>query len=64
MWRLRKQIKGREVATPLELKVSIMYEIGTDPRTYRIHRDALLNLTWLEQEGEDFRLTDRDLTHS
>ena len=62
MWRLRKRINPHEYCTPIELEVCIMYECGTDPRTIRHTKRALIKLEWLKIGiNGDFTLTNRDL---
>ena len=63
LWRLRKNNPGNDMPTWLELKRAIMYECGTDPRTYIFNRNALKNLGWIKvYNGKRLRLTNDDLT--
>lgn len=61
MWRLRKNI---DTERPLwkQLRRAIMYECGTDPRTYLNNKRALIALGWITSDGKHrFRLTNEDL---
>jgi len=63
MWRLRSRNKGQDLVTVLELRRAIMYEIGTDRRTYQVNKKALVDLGWIRSKGNKWiRLTGNDLT--
>ena len=61
LWRLRKL--KRETVTNHELRRAIMLECGTDPKTHRNNRKALLDLGWVTPKGKSkVCLTGNDLT--
>lgn len=62
MWRIRARNKGKVYITNHELKRAIMYECGTDSRTYYQNRKALITLGWLRSRKNYVELTDVDLT--
>jgi len=61
MWRMRKRNPGKVYITNHELKRAIMYEIGTDNKTYYSNRKALIVLGWLRSRKNYVELTDEDL---
>ena len=66
LWRLRNRLRRHglgEVDIPIDkLRVCIMLECGTDPRTVKKHIDALVALGWVELvDSERFSLTSEDL---
>ena len=44
MWRLRKRNPGTDTIHNSELRRAVMLEIGTDPRTLKKNRKALIEL--------------------
>ena len=63
MWSVREHNRDKIVITNLQLKRSIMMVIGTDPRTYKYNRKALLNLGWIKNKGrKSVKLTNKDIT--
>lgn len=64
LWRLRsKMSKGHNYVTNMELRRAIMLECGTDERTIKKHRKALINLGWAKTAGtQAIELTNADLT--
>ena len=62
LWRVRKRNPNKTQITNHELKRAIMYECGTDPKTYTNNRKALIVLGWLRSRGNYVELTDNDLT--
>ena len=69
MWRLRQLRKDAEVNklcfTNLELKRAIMYECGTDDRTYYKNRKALKELGWIKRKGpKRILVTEKDILDS
>ena len=65
MWRLRSSKPKTKKFTNKELKRAIMYECGTDPRTYYANRKALKDLQWIKTHGKSLiLLTDKDLTEA
>jgi hypothetical protein len=64
MQRIRERNLGKDRVKRFEVERAIMFECGTDSRTYKKHRTTLLELGWLRSDrGNHFRLTDRDLTY-
>ena len=62
LWRLRRLVGDRVVIKNNELRRCIMYEIGTDPETYRKNRLALKHMGWLvARDNKTVRLTNKDL---
>lgn len=65
MWRLRKTNPGVQKPTNQELRKAIMWEVGTDPRTYTKTKKSLIQLGWIKTNGNKrIRITDRDLTEA
>jgi len=67
MWRLRKRHPGDPCPTWMQLKVCIMYECGTDDRTYYMNRKALITLGWIKSNPHTksrLLITDKDLEES
>jgi hypothetical protein len=63
MLRIRQRNPGLMTIKIMELKRAIMYEIGTDPRTYKSTKKALTDLGWIRSKGNKWtRLTDVDLS--
>lgn len=63
MWRLRVQCPDNETPTNQELQRAVMYELGTDWRTYTKARRALLLVKFIKSYGKQrIRLTNVDLT--
>jgi len=63
LWRIRKQHPAADTVTNDQLKRAIYEEIGTDPRTYKANRHAMIVLGWIRSEGrKKIRLTGRDIT--
>jgi hypothetical protein len=62
LWRLRKRNPGKTEIKLLELERAIMYECGTDPKTYRHNKAALVKLGWITSQGKMIRLTGKDIT--
>lgn len=66
MWRMRKRNPEKVEVLKSELKRAIMYECGTDPKTYTSNRKALKALGWI-QVGENkqrVRMTGKDLSEA
>ena len=62
LWRVRRYAPDTNRPTWTQLKRAIMYECGTDPKTYTAYRKALITLGWIKTErGRRFRLTNKDL---
>ena len=65
MWRIRAEHKDAVKISNQQLTKAIMMEIGTDPRTIRCNRKALVKLGWIKARNSgSIRLTDIDLTDS
>lgn len=63
MWRLRKRNPNNLKITINELQRAIMYECGTDPRTYSNNKRSLIRLGWIRSRGpRHVWLTGNDLT--
>lgn len=63
MWRLRKENVNTSYPTNNMLKLAIMQEIGTDIRTYKANRKALIALGWLKTHNKKRLLvTNKDIT--
>jgi hypothetical protein len=62
LWRLRKRNPGKSEIKLFELKRAIMYECGTDPKTYYKNKAALVTLGWIKSRGKTIELTGRDIT--
>lgn len=64
LWRLRKRNKGQDRLTWAELERAVLYEIGTDRRTYLNAKRALLKLGWIKPHGrQQFEMTGDDLNN-
>lgn len=64
MWRLRKNSPGNDKPYNRELRRAIMYECGTDIRTYNANRRALIDLGWIRKfNNKRVRLTNDDITN-
>lgn len=63
LWRVRRNNPNKKLIPWIELKRSIMYECGTNERTYKSNRKALVDLGWIRTlSGKNkFELTDNDL---
>lgn len=64
LWRLRRSLPGRQRFTWKELRKAIIYECGTDDRTYYNNVKALRTLGWIRSaKGHKNKLilTDKDL---
>lgn len=65
MWRLREQNKEKTYVHSSRLQLAVMYEIGTDMRTYKATRKALIKLGWIKTRGKTkIEITDKDLVES
>jgi len=65
MWRLRVRNGSAKIVYNNELARCIMLEIGTDPRTLRLNRNALIKLQWLKSSGRKcVELTGKDILES
>lgn len=65
LWRIRKNNPQKNRISNQELKKAIMYECGTDPKTYTSNRKALLTLQWIKSDGtKHIKLTDKDINES
>lgn len=67
LWRLRKDHPGTTPTVSRKaLRRAIMFECGTDPKTFQSNKQALVHLDWLSpsDDWQSFRLTDRDLTEA
>lgn len=64
MWRLRTANPRVKDVTNSELRRAIMYECGTDQRTYYSNRKALLKLQWIVvgRNKQKVIFTDKELT--
>lgn len=63
LWRVRERHPGKIGITNYELRRAIMYELGTDQRTYKNNRKALIQLGWIKSHSrQKIQLTDNDLT--
>ena len=63
MWRLRKTWPHNRYPTWRCLEKCIMKECGTDPKTYKNNRMALIKLGWIRSHSTSkFRVTDADIT--
>lgn len=63
MWRVRSRNPNKALVLNDELRRAIMYEIGTDPRTYALNRKNLVKLGWIESKGNKYvYLTGKDIT--
>lgn len=62
MWRLRKWTPGSQVIHNNELRKAIMKECGTDDRTLKNNRKALIELGWIKTKNKTFiELTGADM---
>lgn len=63
IWRLRKNLKKNEKYIKWqELRKSIMHEIGTDDRTFKNNKKALIKLGWIKTVSKQrFILTNKEL---
>ena len=62
MWRLRSKCPDDDRPKWIELKRAIMHECGTDPKTYKHNRKALMELGWVKTyTGKRLKLTGEDL---
>ncbi len=62
MWRLRKGNPDSDTPTNIELRRAIMYEVGTDERTYIKTRKALIRLGWMRTWSRTrVKLTNKDM---
>jgi len=64
LWRVRKRNPNKQEVTWIELKRAIMYECGTDPKTYKNNKKALTTLQWIKASKfskQRVVLTDKDL---
>ena len=65
LWRLRVITGDNSHPYNSELKKAILYECGTDPKTFRNNRKALKDLGWIKPYNKKrITLTDKDLTES
>ena len=48
LWRVRERHGNTDPVTNYELRRAVMLEIGTDPRTYTVTRQALVKLGWIK----------------
>ena len=63
MWRIRKDNPGENRPTNASIERAIIRECGTDPKTYRNNRRALLKLQWLKvYNSTRCELTNVDIT--
>ena len=63
MWRIRSLHPNETIIARKDLKMSIMHEIGTDPRTWYQNLRSLKALGWIKTHGPHYvRLTGNDLT--
>lgn len=63
MWRIRSTHPGKKTITNPQLRLAIMHECGTDPKTYRNNRAALKRLGWIKHKGRVYvQLTDKDIS--
>ena len=63
LWRVRKNNPNTKRITYYALKRAIMYECGTDPKTYKSNVTALRTLGWIKKHSQSqCELTDKDLT--
>ena len=62
LYRLRQRNRGSDEVSWKELQRAIMYEIGTDKRTYSWNRAALIKLGWIRSKNnKQLYLTNKDL---
>ena len=53
----------KERPTNAELELAIIHECGTDPKTYKNNRRALIKLKWIKAtDNKTVWLTNKDLT--
>ena len=64
MWRLRDIKPQSRRKTNAQLQNAIMRECGTDPRTYKTNRRALVKLGWITAHRSYVWLTDKDVTEA
>jgi len=62
LWRVRKRNPDKKEIKLIELQRAIMYECGTDPKTIRHNKAALVRLGWITSHKKLIRLTDKDIT--
>ena len=63
MWRLRSNAKSSKKPTNHELRRAIMVEVGTDERTYKKNRKALIYMGWIKTYNRKrIILTNIDIT--
>lgn len=62
MWRLRSRNNSDLKIPVTELQRCVMLEIGTDPRTYVITKNALIRLQWIRtRKNRHIWLTGKDV---
>lgn len=62
MWRLRRRCPGNDRPPWSELRLAIMKECGTDPKTIKVNKRALKLLGWIKvNKGNAIELTGEDL---
>ena len=62
MWRLRKNNPNNDTPRLTEVRKAIMYEIGTDERTYLKNVKALKQIGWLKRyTRHQLKITNKDL---
>ncbi len=68
MWRLRHNYEDLANTKKIPngvLHEAMMKEVGTDIRTYRANRKALIKMGWIKSVGKyAIKLTDKDITES
>jgi len=65
MWRFRELTKEISYPHSNYLRLAVMYEIGTDERTYKKTRKALIKLGWIKTRGKTkIEITDKDIKES
>ena len=63
MWRLRKNNPTNTPITNNELRKIIDVECGTDTRTYKSNRKALIRLGWIcNYNKKKIKITNKDIT--
>ena len=62
MWRMRSLNQNTDKFSVAQLRRAIMYEVGTDVRTYKANKKALVDIGWIKSRGSRWIVaTNKDL---
>jgi len=64
MQRIRHNNPGVRTINNSQLRLAIMHELGTDPRTYQKNRKALRQLGWIKPSIHHVWLTNNDVVEA